>query len=164
MSPNQPEKTIDEIKQLLLRVASEYYFEGSMGETWEQNKDVLEPALAALSAMVETAVGKPIELRADVDDELLSYVPDINERSVDGVSPSFTNLYTRAIVRSTQEAIIAKLIAKGFNLNKEDKQMEELTKAKVIEVLEAKRKQYAGNPDVPAVYLIAEIESELGLN
>ena len=53
------------------------------------------------------AVGEDIELRADIDDELRRFVPDIDERSleVSGVPSSFTNLYTRAIVRSTQRQI-----------------------------------------------------------
>lgn len=38
------------------------------------------------------------------------------------------------------------------------------TKDEIVELLENKRQQYAGNKDVPAIYLIAEIENELGLN
>jgi len=48
-----------------------------------------------------------IELRGDIDSELRKFVPDIDERSIEvtGVPSSFTNLYTRAIVRSTQQHI-----------------------------------------------------------
>lgn len=55
-------------------------------------------------------VGDDIELRADVDDELRRFVPDIEQRSVDGVSPGFTNLYTRAIVKSVQTELRTKII------------------------------------------------------
>ena len=73
-----------------------------------------EATQAITQAMLD-AVGEDIELRADIDDELRKFVPDIDERSleVSGVPSGFTNLYTRSIVRSTQRQIRTAIQLKG---------------------------------------------------
>lgn len=77
--------------------------------TPEQNEKVLE--------LILEIIGPDLELRGDIDDRLLAFVPDIEERRVDGVSPSFTNLYTRAIVNSTLEEL-RQAFRKAFGGNK----------------------------------------------
>ena len=38
------------------------------------------------------------------------------------------------------------------------------TKNELVELFRKKKTEYEGNKDVPAIYLIAEIENELSLN
>lgn len=53
-----------------------------------------------LAEVIDEVVGADIELRGDIDDKLLAFVPDMHQRSLEvtGVSSGFTNLYTRALV------------------------------------------------------------------
>jgi hypothetical protein len=56
---------------------------------------------------LEEVIGEDIKLTGDIDDELLEYVPDMKQGSIEvtGVSSSFTNMYTRAIVNSVLKAL-----------------------------------------------------------
>lgn len=101
MSNKSPQELKSDVRTLIRRNYGEHYKE-----------DEIVDAIANLfhshmQTAFDDAVGKTIELRADIDDELLEYVPDIKERSleVSGVPSSFTNLYTRAVVKSTQTKI-----------------------------------------------------------
>lgn len=38
------------------------------------------------------------------------------------------------------------------------------TKEELIALFTKKKNEYEGNPDIPAIYLIAELENELNLN
>lgn len=53
---------------LLKQIAAEYYYEGSTSDSWEDNKDVLEPAKQAIKdLMLIEVVGKAktIDLRSE---------------------------------------------------------------------------------------------------
>ena len=77
---------------------------------WAEN--ILPKAKSALYDLIlKEVVGETIPLNAHIDDELLRYVPDMKERSLEvtGVSSAFTTLYTRALVQQVQQEMRNKL-------------------------------------------------------
>lgn len=100
MTDNTLDKEIDEIFE-------EYYTSSSMHRLDTAKSKLKSLILKDRKKMLEFVIGSPIELRADIDDELKEYVPDMEERSLEvtGVPSSFTNLFTRAIIKSVQERL-----------------------------------------------------------
>ena len=99
----------EELEQIL---RSEFYVnehddcDDSCSKKWYSN-EAFKRALTSITNLVDKEViGEEIKLNAHIDDELLSYVPDMHERSLEvtGVSSAFTTLYTRALVQQVQEA------------------------------------------------------------
>lgn len=106
----------ERIEELLVNVLAEFqkYSEGERGVDAQTGltdqdyfnaetphfKNATQQINLLLAEVIDEVVGADIELRGDIDDKLLAFVPDMHQRSLEvtGVSSSFTNLYTRALV------------------------------------------------------------------
>lgn len=83
----------------------DYYIKGVYHDDPSVYTFTTDQAEATIKQLVDKDVIGTMELRGDIDDKLLEYLPDMHERSLEvtGGPSSFTNLYTRGVIRDTQQ-------------------------------------------------------------